>query len=179
MLADQWIFGYGSLVWRPAFPYLERAPGFVVGWTRRFWQASPDHRGTPESPGRVVTLLEASDAICWGMGYRVAERDLDEILPALDYREKAGYRRETAAIYFRDRHEPVDRALLYIAGPDNPNFVGERPLAEIAGVIARSHGPSGANRDYVTSLHAALVEMGGRDDHVAAVAALVDRPGAE
>ena len=82
-------------------------------------------------------------------------------------------------MYFRDRHDPVEEALLYVAGPGNPNFVGEQPLAEIAGVIARSHGPSGANREYVTALHAALVEMGGRDDHVAALAALVDAHEAE
>jgi cation transport regulator ChaC len=39
------VFGYGSLVWRPAFPHVERRPACLHGWARRFWQGSPDHRG--------------------------------------------------------------------------------------------------------------------------------------
>lgn len=173
MTADQWIFGYGSLVWRPAFPYLEREPGFVLGWIRRFWQASPDHRGTPEAPGRVVTLLEAPGEVCWGMGYRVAAGELAAVLEELDYREQAGYRRVRTQLYFRDRPEPIDDALIYVAGPDNPNFVGESSLDEIIEVVRTATGPSGPNREYLHELHAALVQMGGRDDHVAALSELI------
>ena len=55
------IFGYGSLVWRPDLPHTEAHDGYIVGWVRRFYQGSPDHRGTPERPGRVATLLRAAD----------------------------------------------------------------------------------------------------------------------
>ena len=64
---DPWIFGYGSLVWRPAFPFVERHAGWVRGWSRRFWQSSSDHRGVPEDPGRVVTLIPDDAARCWGI----------------------------------------------------------------------------------------------------------------
>lgn len=173
MTTDQWIFGYGSLVWRPAFPYLERAPGFVMGWIRRFWQASPDHRGTPDAPGRVVTLVEAPGEVCWGMAYRVDAGDVDGVLDELDYREKAGYRRVYSDLFLRDGGDPLAGTLIYIAAPDNPNFVGEAPLDEIAEVVRTAVGPSGPNTEYVVELHEALVEMGGRDDHVAALSSLV------
>jgi glutathione-specific gamma-glutamylcyclotransferase len=72
-----WIFGYGSLIWRPDFDYLERRRTRLHGWQRRFWQGSHDHRGIPERPGRVVTLVRAHDGYCDGMAYRV-ERDTAE-----------------------------------------------------------------------------------------------------
>ena len=67
-----WIFGYGSLVWRPDIPHDERRPAWIRGFARRFWQGSTDHRGVPEAPGRVVTLVRDEAARCWGAAYRVA-----------------------------------------------------------------------------------------------------------
>ena len=69
--ADIWLFGYGSLIWKADFDYLERRPAAITGWARRFWQGSHDHRGTPEAPGRVATLIRAEGAVCHGMAYRI------------------------------------------------------------------------------------------------------------
>jgi cation transport regulator ChaC len=173
MAGDQWIFGYGSLVWRPAFPYLEREPGFIMGFSRRFWQASPDHRGTPERPGRVVTLVEDPGAVCWGMGYRVAGEHVPEVLEALDYREQAGYQRFETRLDLRDHPTPVPGALLYVAAPGNPNFIGDTPLDQIAAIARVAEGPSGPNREYVLRLDSSLIEMGGRDEHVSALARMI------
>ena len=169
---DQWIFGYGSLVWRPAFDFAERRAGFIRGYQRRFWQASTDHRGTPEAPGRVVTLVDAPDEVTWGMGYRVAEHALPAVLEELDYREKQGYERVMTQLGFRDR-EPVE-TLVYIATPSNENFLGPAALETIARVVRASSGPSGHNREYVLRLAAALADMQVVDPHVRDLAALVE-----
>ncbi|HJK98062.1 MAG TPA: gamma-glutamylcyclotransferase, partial [Polyangiaceae bacterium LLY-WYZ-14_1] len=71
MSADLWIFGYGSLVWRPAFAYVERRPARLRGFARRFWQGSTDHRGVPGAPERVVTLVEEPSLEVGGTAYRV------------------------------------------------------------------------------------------------------------
>ena len=89
-----WIFGYGSLVWRPDFPFVERYHAVIEGWVRRFWQGSTDHRGVPGAPGRVVTLVAEPHARCSGTAYRVDDAVIDSVINTLEYREKGGYRRE-------------------------------------------------------------------------------------
>ena len=167
---ELWIFGYGSLIWRPAFPYRERHPGYVVGFKRRFWQASTDHRGTPEMPGRVVTLLREPGAISWGMTYRVDDADAESVLAGLDHREKGGYDRLHTDVMLDPERGSV-RALLYIATADNPNYVGPAgAIEEIARIVRLAHGPSGPNIEYVLRLAQALEAMGANDPHVAELA---------
>ena len=66
-----WVFGYGSVIWKPAFEFVESVPATLSGYTRRFWQGSPDHRGTPEEPGRVVTLVAELHGICHGRAFHI------------------------------------------------------------------------------------------------------------
>jgi cation transport regulator ChaC len=179
-----WIFGYGSLVWRPAFRHRQRAPAMISGWVRRFWQGSTDHRGEPSRPGRVVTLLPAGDPTlagdearthpappCWGTAYEVAEEDRAEVLATLDHRERGGYERFEVEISLGlgGARRRACVGLVYIATPENENYLGPAPLEQIAEQIAGARGPSGANREYVFELARALRGMGTRDEHVFAV----------
>jgi cation transport regulator ChaC len=158
-----WVFGYGSLIWKADFPYLERRPARIRGWARRFWQGSHDHRGTPDAPGRVVTLIRDPASICAGMAYCVSH----DVFDHLDYREKNGYQRVAITLEFG----PGDtiEGLVYIADQDNHAFLGAADELEIARHIAAAEGPSGANRDYLLHLAAALRELGDDDPHVFAI----------
>ncbi len=167
-----WIFGYGSLVWRPAFAHAERRHGFVRGYSRRFWQGSTDHRGVPGAPGRVVTLLPASaDERCWGTVYRVEPGREQEVLAGLDFREQGGYERRRVEVTHAEG--AIADVLVYLATPDNSNWLGEAPLEQIAEQVLRSVGPSGPNVEYVLRLADALARMGASDEHVEALAELV------
>ncbi|HEX4354246.1 MAG TPA: gamma-glutamylcyclotransferase [Polyangiales bacterium] len=171
---DVWIFGYGSLIFRPDFPFIARREGYICGWARRFWQASTDHRGTPVHPGRVVTLVPVVDAKCWGVAYCVAGVERTAVLDRLDARERNGYQRQVLSFF--DREGPAGQVIVYVADRMNPSFVGPESIEETARVVRSSSGPSGPNREYVSKLAAALEAMGAADDHVAALArAVADR----
>lgn len=169
-----WVFGYGSLVWRPEFAYTERRPAFIDGWTRRFWQGSTDHRGLPEDPGRVVTLISAPGARCHGVAYHVAPEAAGDVFAGLDHRERGGYARIELPVHFlAPHHGTAAAARMYLATADNPSYLGDAPLADIARQIARCHGPSGANLEYLLRLADALRDLNADDDHVFALERLV------
>ncbi|HSH27595.1 MAG TPA: gamma-glutamylcyclotransferase [Wenzhouxiangella sp.] len=158
---SDWVFGYGSLIYKVDFPYLQREPAQIEGWVRRFWQGSHDHRGTPDAPGRVVTLVPAAGQICRGMAYCVAH----EVFEHLDHREKNGYERHRVDIDLVERDESVS-GTLYVAGRNNPAFLGPEDPQAMAEHILAARGPSGANRDYLLSLAEALRQLGDEDEHV-------------
>lgn len=180
-----WIFGYGSIIWRPDFPYAERTLAFVANHTRRFWQGSPDHRGTPTSLGRVVTLVPEPGAVCWGMAYRIPADRVDEVMAYLDHRERGGYVRINVAFH-RAQHvssnplasaefkegEGID-SITYIASPENEHYLGPDALPAMVRQIASAAGESGQNADYVINLATHLCEMGLEDPHVFTLAQAV------
>lgn len=175
---DLWIFGYGSLLWRPGFAYTERQPALINGWARRFWQGSTDHRGVPGAPGRVVTLAPDKQARCWGMAYRLAPGHGEQILAELDVREQGGYEKRLMPLRLPVAERTIEQGLVYLASARNPDYLGPAPLADMARQILGASGPSGANPHYVFALEAALLEMGVADDEVLALAARLRALGA-
>lgn len=161
-----WVFGYASLIWRPeaGWETFVAKRGKVKGWSRWFCQRSMDHRGTPESPGLVCSLLpdapsddDRPPSETVGVAYLVPDDLVDSVLESLDFREKGGYSREVATVTLLEGGEEV-RALVYSASVENPNyvdrFVSPNPAAldEAAEIIAKSTGPSGPNAEYLLKL---------------------------
>jgi glutathione-specific gamma-glutamylcyclotransferase len=160
--ADQqvWVFGYGSLIYKVDFPYLEARSASISGWTRRFWQGSHDHRGSTQNPGRVVTLIEEPEAICTGLAYLVEAAVFEQ----LDIREKNGYLRLVTEMVFADQTK--SEGLVYIATPDNEAFLGDADDVIIAQQILTACGESGENREYLLKLADSLRDMKVEDTHV-------------
>ena len=166
MTEPTWVFGYGSLMWRQDFPYLDARRAYIEGWTRRFWQGSHDHRGTETDPGRVVTLLEAPGDRCYGRAFLVEPG----VFGHLDHREKNGYERITVDTIFDDVQTS---GIVYIAAQSNFAFLGDAPPDEIAAQIHRCAGPSGTNIDYVLELARTVRHLDISDQHVFEIEALV------
>lgn len=154
-----WVFGYGSLIWKQGFPYLEARPALIEGFERRFWQGSHDHRGVPDDPGRVVTLVSSDGGVCHGRAFLVEHT----VFEHLDHREKNGYARLEVDIHFADDSVA---GVTYFAPDGNFAFLGDAPPDVMAEQIRRCRGPSGRNVDYVLELAKALRELGVDDAHV-------------
>ncbi|MFC0253911.1 gamma-glutamylcyclotransferase [Massilia consociata] len=155
-----WLFGYGSLIFKADFPFIEHRPASISGWSRRFWQGSHDHRGTESAPGRVVTLVPETGATCHGMAYLVTPEEFAH----LDHREKNGYLRLATDITFEDG--TAAEGIVYIATQENAAFLGPASERDIARQIATARGPSGPNSEYLLELARALRELGKPDAHV-------------
>jgi len=166
MSEDIWVFGYGSLVWRPDFDFAEKCPATVNNWVRRFWQGSTDHRGVPGKPGRVVTLEAKEGGMCWGMAYRIVAANAKPIIDALNFREKGGYRLESVKLTLHMENPLSVEGMVYIGTPKNPNYLGPETTERIAAQVVASAGPSGPNYEYVLRLAEALRNLGAHDWHV-------------
>lgn len=152
-----WIFGYGSLMWKVDFPYEEKKLGFIRGYARRFYQYSTDHRGTPENPGRVVTIIPADESYCvYGIAYRIHKDDVEKVVAHLDYREKGGYERKSVVFHPFHEEEESFKITLYLGDHDNENYAGPADIKTIAEQVYRSEGPSGTNIEYVLKLAYAM-----------------------
>jgi cation transport regulator ChaC len=158
-----WVFGYGSLIYKVDFPYIERRYANVYGWERRFWMLSHDHRGTPENPGIVLTLTPSNNTECFGIAYKITEAEFEH----LDHREKNGYLREEIDIHLVDGD--TVRGLVYIGDTNSSVYLGPTPVEQLAVHIFNSRGPSGENREYVFNMGTALRKYAIIDEHVFAI----------
>ena len=166
---DLWVFGYGSLMWRPGFPFLERRHAHLHGYHRALCVYSHVHRGTPERPGLVLGLDRGGR--CHGVAFRVAPEEAAETVQYLRERE------QVTAVYV-ERRLPVllaggetVAALAYVVDRGHPQYAGRLPQEDSLRLVRQGVGVSGANPDYVRSTHRHLLEMGVTDPVLAQLAA--------
>ncbi|MFV2092126.1 MAG: gamma-glutamylcyclotransferase [Hyphomicrobiales bacterium] len=163
---DFWVFGYGSLIWRPGFDFAERQPARLEGLHRGFCVISFVHRGTEETPGLVVGL--DAGGVCQGVAFRVRRGEEEAALAYLRAREQVTfvYREEHRTVQLSDTGSEV-KALCYVVDQGHRQYGGALSLEEKARLVCQGHGRSGASRDYLESLLASLSEMGIHDDGLA------------
>jgi len=153
-----WIFGYGSLMWRPGFTFQEACEARLYGYHRAFCVYSHVHRGTPDRPGLVLGLDRGGS--CRGIAYRVSDSDWDEVIGYLRAREQA------TAIYV-EREKVVDlgggdrvSATTYLVDRAHHQYAGRLSLEDQLRFVRQGVGQSGKNPDYVKSTVRHLEDMG-------------------
>jgi cation transport protein ChaC len=160
---DLWVFGYGSLMWRPGFDFVEQLPARLIGAHRALCIYSLTHRGTPERPGLVLGLDQGGS--CRGIAFRVAAPQRAETIAYLREREQSGnvYREVMRTVWLdNDPRERVS-ALTYLADRGHRQYAGRLALPEQARLVRQGRGQYGACRDYVLSTIASIEQQGFRD----------------
>src|ERR1700754_624427 len=160
---DLWVFGYGSLMWRPGFEFIEQVPARLIGEHRALCVYSFVHRGTPEKPGLVLGLDRGG--ACRGIAFRVAEKHRAATVAYLRAREQVTsvYREVMRSVWLEDDARQRVSALAYVVDRGHVQYAGRLSLADQLRHVQQGHGQSGANREYVLSAVKAIEAEGFRD----------------
>ena len=160
---DLWVFGYGSLMWKPGFEFIEQAPARLIGEHRALCVYSFVHRGTPEKPGLVLGLDRGG--ACRGIAFRIAEENSAATIAYLREREQVTsvYREVTRSVWLENEARQRVSALAYVVDRGHVQYAGRLSLAEQLRHVLQGHGQSGINRDYVLATVKAIEAEGFRD----------------
>ncbi|MBO9708474.1 MAG: gamma-glutamylcyclotransferase [Caulobacter sp.] len=169
---DRWVFGYGSLMWRPGFPFIERRTAVLHGRRRAFCIYSVHHRGTYERPGLVLGL--APGGAVRGMVYRVAEAQWPEVYAYLREREQPTETYFEAWADVRLDGDGKVPALVFLSDRKHVQWAGALSLEQQAQLIAGATGLSGRNIDYLRDLVMHLRDDGVRDHAMEALLKMVE-----
>jgi len=166
---DLWIFGYGSLMWRPGFDHLDRQRALLRGRHRSLCVWSWHHRGSQAAPGLVMGLDHGG--ACVGIAYRVAGQIAGDVRDYLDARERVTpvYLATDVNLHLADGRRV--KALTYTVDRMNPQYAGRLDVATAVATVRDAVGHSGRNPDYVRETAAHLREIGVNDPFMQAVAA--------
>jgi glutathione-specific gamma-glutamylcyclotransferase len=171
--ADLWVFGYGSLMWRPGFEFVEQVPARLIGEHRALCVYSFDHRGTPEKPGLVLGLDRGG--ACRGIAFRVAAERRDATVQYLRAREQTTnvYREVMRSVWLDNEARQRVSALTFVVDRGHVQYAGRLSLPDQLRHVQQGHGRSGNNRDYVLSTVKSIEAQGFRDPQLRQLAAML------
>jgi len=167
---DFWVFGYGSLMWRPGFDFVDSALAWVHGYHRSLCIFSHVHRGTPERPGLVLGLDRGGS--CQGVAFRVASAARDETLAYLRERELVTSVYLEKFVPLRFAEGGAARAVAYVVDRSHTQYAGRLPMEEVARLVSEGVGANGDNPAYVRNTYEHLLRL---DIHDAELAEVVRR----
>jgi cation transport protein ChaC len=149
-MSDFWVFGYGSLMWRPGFDHEEAAMATLNGAHRALCIYSWVHRGTKERPGLVLGLDRGG--ACRGVAYRVSDAKRDAVIAYLRERELVTdvYREVVRQVHLDGWAEPVE-AVAYVVDRTHEQYAGNLPRETLLAIVRAGVGKSGNNVDYVVA----------------------------
>ena len=170
---DLWVFGYGSLMWRPGFEFIEQVPARLIGEHRALCVYSFDHRGTPEKPGLVLGLDRGG--ACRGVAFRVAAGLRNATVEYLRSREQTThvYREVMRSVWLENGARQRVSALAYVIDRGHVQYAGRLSLTEQLRLVQQGHGRSGNNRDYVLATVKSIEAQGFRDAQLHQLAAML------
>lgn len=157
---DVWVFGYGSLVWNPAFEYAEKRRGRIYGFHRAYCIWTHLGRGTPDNPGLMLALDRGGS--CCGAAFRIARDKLEEELSILWAREMAMNSYVPAWVTVHTDAGPAN-GLTFTIDRSHERYVGRLPPDIAAKHLAFAEGYLGTSAEYLENTVAHLEELGIRD----------------
>ncbi|MDH3195156.1 MAG: gamma-glutamylcyclotransferase [Hyphomicrobiales bacterium] len=167
-MGNFWVFGYGSLMWRPGFAHSETRPARLAGVHRSLCVYSWVHRGTREKPGLVLGLDHGGT--CCGLAFRVESQDRNAVIAYLREREQVtNVYREVVRPVVLDDHRRV-LALAYVVDRRHDQYAGRLDSETQRRLVLSAHGRSGANVDYVVNTAKRLGELAITDSALSALA---------
>lgn len=163
-----YVFGYGSLMWRPGFPHGEKRTATVRGRHRALCVYSWVHRGTETRPGLVLGLDRGG--ACRGIVFEVADADRDAVIDYLRAREQVTMVYREATVAARCDDGVTVEALTYVVDRKHRQYAGKLSHEETLRQVIGASGRSGPNEEYVLSTADHLTELGVADRHLHALA---------
>ena len=168
---DVWIFGYGSLMWNPAFNFAESGVGVVRGWHRRFCLWLEMGRGSPGNPGLMLGLDRGGT--CRGVAFRIPADQVRNELLLIWRREMFGTAYVARWVQARMADTTVP-AITFVVNRDHPRYAGKLNDDRAAQHIATAAGSLGSCVSYLENTMAHLEQLGIRDGGLHRIATAIE-----
>ncbi|RTZ39183.1 gamma-glutamylcyclotransferase [Candidimonas sp. SYP-B2681] len=163
---DVWVYGYGSLIWRPEFDFAEQRPALLHGYHRALCLWSRVNRGTPDQPGLVFGLDIGGS--CRGMAYRISASDVPTTMEALWRREMPSGAYIPRWLTCRTQHGVIS-ALAFTMNRNTDAYVRDLPTEQLISIVCNAHGTYGPCIEYVLETAQALTESNIQDKRLQAL----------